>query len=183
MDFKLFTDAIDALEKISKLISIPKNERARYRKAIDETCLLLDSAIVLVVKRLGDALMIDDPTAFTLELRSLDNFDDWLARERAVNLCDSLRVVGREMSDLLDRVVLQDSLEFKRLMNDIASGERELAGYISMALERLAQLGRTASTPASIDNVRITVRGVRKALLRERLHLIDIQTKLLDEVI
>jgi hypothetical protein len=36
MDLKLFTDTIDALEKLSKLISIPKNERERYRQACTE---------------------------------------------------------------------------------------------------------------------------------------------------
>jgi len=192
MEFKLFSDIIDSIEKVIKGISalkeLPQQERNHYREIINDTCVILDSAILLVVNRLGDILMNNDIGKFSEELQTLDNFQDWLKLERDVRLCNNLRVAGREMNSLWskssDRLDFQDIKEFKRFMQDIEHGERELANYISLSLARLAENGRLVNrAPLTIDNAKRTVRGVKNALLNERKHLITVQIKLLDEII
>ncbi len=57
MEFKLFSDLIDALGKVviglKTLASIPKSERERYRKTMDETYRLVDTTLNMVIIQLG----------------------------------------------------------------------------------------------------------------------------------
>jgi hypothetical protein len=62
MEIKVFSDMIDALERAGKglvaLADLSANERQRYREVVGETYSLLDSAIILVIVRLGHLLQL-----------------------------------------------------------------------------------------------------------------------------
>jgi hypothetical protein len=90
MTFKIFTDAINALEKLRKSIAtianIPKAKRTAYRDAVRDTYSLLDSALNLVSNRLGDLIQLaeQDRKKFTAELRALANEKGW---EKIIEMC------------------------------------------------------------------------------------------------
>lgn len=186
MAFKPFSDLRDALgtlvKDVSGLADIPKKEREKYLRVLDETMSLLDHALLLMISRLGDLLNMasrSDQKGFTLELRALDNASDWYKIERDVRLCLNLRNTCREMSSLIDNLKAHLSLrepdEIRRLFYLIFGAEVTLADLISTELKGLAQLptGSKEEYEHAVERVRQT----RDLLAEERKRLISIQTE------
>lgn len=61
MEFKLFTDLIDALGKMAgglkSIVNLPKAERETMRQMLDQTYRLVDTTLNMVIIRLGDMLL------------------------------------------------------------------------------------------------------------------------------
>lgn len=61
MEFKFFTDLIDALGKVATglktLVQLPKTERETIRSTLDEKYRLIDTTLNMVIIRLGDILL------------------------------------------------------------------------------------------------------------------------------
>ena len=182
MNIKIFSDAIGVLKEVGKgvaaLKDLPGKERDHYREVISETYSLLDSAVILVLNRLGDLLQIEEDDVFIRELRGLNNYDEWTGIERAVRLCSNLRAAGREMrkfeSKLIDRIALTSPNDFFHLVRVILEqGEKALANFISESLSRLADMADGAEqSAAGFSEAKGAVRETRDALRKERENLI-----------
>ena len=192
MEIKVFSDMINALEQVGKGILSIKDlqvrKRQHYRKVIDETYRLLDSAILLVLNRLSNLLLIEKQEDFIRELRGLDNFTEWTNIERQVRLCNNLHTTGREMEDLynklIDRISLRNPGEFQNLTWALLyEGEAGLANFISKSLKNLSEMADTAAQSSDdYEKVRKAVRKTRNALRKERLNLISSEIKFINQI-
>lgn len=187
MDLKIFSDFYATLKQIATDIAglkgLPEKERCRYRDLIDETFRLLDTALLLIITRLGHILNVadkPDEAEFWQELRGLGNEQDWLKLERDVRLCSNLRAASRQMAHLEDslkgRLVVKDPQAFGRLVWQVLEGEGSLADFIQHLMADLAALGAGATTaPAAFETAQSKVRTAREALLEKRHQLITQQ--------
>jgi hypothetical protein len=149
-----------------------------------------------VETRLGDLLHIQDDwelsddqklRRFVQELANLDNTEQWLAMEREVALCRSLRVISGELSDafqrLVNRVSLDDQNAIYTLIDDILERERMLAEHISASLQRLAAMAHDAqSSPQARAAAWRAVSRQRQQLSAERRALIDAERRFLESL-
>lgn len=182
MDIKIFSDAIDALEKVGKgviaLTSIPKKERQRYKDAVKDSYTLMNSAVNLVFLRLGDVLLLEKKQEFLKEVRRLDNAQEWLQLERDVRLCNKLREVHGEIdSFVLNRMIVRlgsrDWDNVRRLVDQLLEREGTLADYISASLRKLASQASAASTSSEeYAKLRRNLTQTRRALEKDRQRLI-----------
>ena len=109
-----FSEMVDTLVKawdvVKKAKEFTSDERKKYREVIDNTYTMLDSAILLVLNRLGDIIMTRKRTEFVNELRGLYNFSEWEQIEKNVRLCKNLRYAGSEMTKIWERYCSTTSL-------------------------------------------------------------------------
>jgi len=190
MDIKLFSDAIDALEKVGKalvhLTNVPTEQRQRYVKAVGEAFGLLDSALMLVINRLGDISQITDQNEFLTELARLNNVKEWTAIERDVRLCRNLRLAHAE----LDTFTLHFMAEIKgadwenvrRLVDQVLEREGQLADFIAASLNDLAARAASARTDQTkYSQAQGAVEQVSNVVKQERRRLIAAELQFLDE--
>ncbi len=188
MEFKIFSDVVDALEKIAKAVielkNIPRNKRNQYREAVAKSYQLLNSATNLIILRLGDILLLDSQTRFVSELRKLDNDQGWMTIERDVRLCANLRDVHPDMDGLLSRIIHfrgRDWANARELVDRLLEREGTLAGYISTRLAALARMAtKTRTSMAQYRKARAAVERVRDTVKRERMRLIRSEVSFLD---
>ena len=205
MELNLFTDLIDAIGKVAaglrKIANFPKNERDKYRKTMDETYRLLDTALNMVIIRLGDILQPKKDNEFISgyipqlkndndlksEIVDLSNYDGWLKVEREFRLCKSLRATLRETESL--RTSLSGKLSTKdwdsllEQMRAVLSAEYELAEFISQQFKELADSVRdVAPDPQLLDIAKKQVTAFRDALIQEREQLLKQEVELYEIV-
>jgi hypothetical protein len=188
MGLKVFSDAIDALEKLAdaviKVKNIPKNRRKRYRQAVSQSFELLNAAMNLILLRLGDLLLIEKKTDFIRELKKLDNNKAWLELERDVRLCSNLRATHMDMDGVLSRMIhfgQRDWDKARLLVDQLLERERSLADYISNKLQSLAHRASNAQkSNEQYKKTRTAVGRFRNSVRKERLRLIRSETAFLD---
>jgi hypothetical protein len=182
MVFKLFTDLIDALEKVAKgfkaLKDIPKKERDKFREVMDETYRLIDTTLNMVIIRLGDILLPKNAHEFAEEVSKLNNYDGWVQAEREFRLCRSLRVALRETQSLSNRLIgslsTQDWGALLHQMESVLATEGEVALFIGKKFYKLVD-SASKETP---DKTRKKVIEFRNALKTERETLIKQEIEL-----
>ena len=186
----MFKDMLDAVEQLGKgikaLTDLPEKDRNRYREVIGETYSLLDSALTMVINRLGDISHIEKDQEFLQSVRELDNLAEWTQLERDVRLCSNLRTAGREMSILWNklkgRVTLRNQDDFFRLVyHCLEQGEGKLADHINSSLEQLSAAG-AAATPEVVKELRGDVISIRRVLQEERRLLIEKELSLYSSI-
>lgn len=185
----LFSDAYDTLKKIfvdaAALASIPKEQRDKYRTVLDETFMLIDSAILLVYNRLGDILITAsegnrDKTRNDVarELRRLANVEAWEKLNREVRLCRNLRQTSRDMNGLVNRLKsklgIQDRNALQMIIDSVLEGEGRLADAIGVKLQSLSALAPMAKS--DLKQVQNTLASARESLRSERMRFIKLQT-------
>lgn len=183
MEFKIFTNLIDALGKvlggIKAVANLPKAEREKYRSTMDETYRLIDTTLNMIIIRMGDALQMDD-SKFIDEVVKLDNYDDWLRAEREFRLCKSLRVAVRETeslaAQLAGRVSANDWDALVKQMQSVLATEGEVAVFISERFHQLAESARNAAEPVDVTRQQVTT--FRNSLSAERQALIQQEVEL-----
>jgi hypothetical protein len=151
MDFKFFTDLIDALGKVAgglkALVQLPKTERETIRRTLDETYRLIDTTLNMVIIRIGDILLQSSDKDFLDEVTRLDNYNEWMQAEREFRLCRSLRVALRETETLSARlagaVSTKDWDALLRQMRTILATEGEVALFIASSFRN------SLATPAA----------------------------------
>ncbi len=182
MEFKLFTDLIDTLGKVTKglkaLKDIPKKERAKFREVMDETYRLIDTTLNMVIIRLGDILLPENAHEFSEEVSKLNNYNGWIQAEREFRLCRSLRAALRETQSLFDRLTgslsTQDWDALLDQMESVLATEGEVALFIGKQFQKLVD-SASAETP---DETRKKVTEFRNALKTERETLIQQEIEL-----
>jgi hypothetical protein len=147
---------LEIITELSKtVIGLPKNEREYYRKTVNDTFLLLDSAITIVVNRLGNILSYPPS-----ELYHLNEFREWEEIGRKVSLCHSLRSAGREMDSIIGKLTGRLSLqneELHSLIKTVIEGEGGFAMFISNSLSDLTDMAyEVSSSKKSYDDARNT---------------------------
>jgi len=193
IELNLFSDAYKTLKSVfadaRSLLNIPREDREKYRRVLDETFTLLDSAILLVYSRLGDIVIAarqDDSDAGRIELvkelAALGNVEAWETLNRDVRLCRNLRETSREMEGLFKRLrgklSVQDQAGLDLLIRALLEGEGRLADWIGLKLQSLSALATNArSNP---DQVVTILENTREALRTERMKLIRLQTEMYD---
>jgi hypothetical protein len=192
MEIKVFTDVIDALEKVCKAViaitEIPKSQRQKIVLAVEESFTLLNSAINLVIHRLGDLLLEDSKELFIKDLRRLDNHHEWSDLEREMRLCRRLREVHSEIDSFTLRTMplrmgSKDWKNVRVLVDEILEREGELASFISRKLSALSDLAKEAKS--SDDGYKKTVRTIKRVrtrLRRERQRLIEAELTFLESI-
>jgi hypothetical protein len=193
MEVKIFTDVIDALEKVGKAVialkDMPKKQRTAYRDAVRDTYKLLDSALNLVSNRLSDLVQIakTDQNKFIAELKALDNEQEWKRISRDVRLCETLRIAHREMDGLTLKVMAfvsgRDWENTRKLVDQVLEREGTLANFISNSLKSLAKQAETASQSSDgFDHALKAVSKTNNKLDKERLRLIKSEIEFLDSL-
>lgn len=188
MDIKIFTDLLDAIGKvfagIKAIAKLPKEVRGKYRQTMEETYMLMDTTLSMIILRLGDIGLIENNAAFLDEARKLDNYDAWIKAEQEFRLCRNLRVAVSETEELSDKLLGKISAEdWKKLleiMRSTLAAEGDVASYISYQFQSLAAAaGNTPPLPQEVKSIRDQVAAVRSALIGERQRLIRMESDLL----
>ena len=193
MSFQELSAMINSVMELGKaavaLKDVPDKQREHYREIIDETYSLLDSALMLIIRRLGDLLLIEetDKARFANELKRLDNYGEWEQLERDVRLCRPLRAASREMESihtkLKDKISIKDRESLDHLIRYILrEGEGSLANFISSSLYELSTkldeaCDRSEVYKRAIDAVhktRDTLREERKRLIQSQVDFYNI---------
>lgn len=181
MEFKLFTDLIDALGKVAgglkAIVNLPKAERETIRRTLDETYRLIDTTLNMVIIRLGDIQLQPSDDDLLREVVRLDNYNEWMQSEREFRLCRSLRVALRETETLASRltgaVSTKDWDALLQQMQAILATEGEVALFIGRQFQQLANYARSAGQDAQrTQSVRDEIAAFRAALVTERQELI-----------
>ena len=187
MEFKLFTDLIDALGKVAgglkALVNLPKAERETMRQTLDETYRLIDKTLNMVIIRLGDLLLHPADDDFLREAARLDNYNEWMQAEREFRLCRSLRVALREMETLAGKlagaVSAKDWAALLQQMQSILATEGEVAVFIGQQFQQSANDARSANQDAQKTRaIRDALAAFRAALIAERQQLIKQELEL-----
>jgi hypothetical protein len=193
----MFSDLIDALEKVAKAVvelkSVRAKTRQKYRDAVQETYKLLDAALVLVDLRLNSLLLIEHERGrksekqerFALELRRLDSLEDWERMNHEVGLSRNLRVVSKEMDHIVFGVVrptkARDRENMRRLVDEILEREYTLAQFITSSLRKLARRASAArKSSEGYERAESAVRRTKQALQKERERLRRSEMQFLD---
>ncbi len=145
----------------------------------------IDSALLLIINRLGDILLIEktDRSRFRQEVYSLDSYAAWNTLERDVRLCRSLRSMYTEMRSMLtkvrDRISLNDGAALELLVSSILyEGEGSLAAFISESLHNLSVKLDTQDESSEIyKNTLEEILNTRKILIDIRRNAIKSQIK------
>jgi hypothetical protein len=182
---KIINSVWELSKAVSSLKDIPKEQRNHYREILDETYNLIDSALLLIINRLGDIVLIEktDRSRFRQEVYSLDNYAAWNTLERDVRLCRPLRSMYAEMRSMLtkvrDRISLNDGAALERLVSSILyEGEGSLAAFISESLHNLSVKLDTQDESSEIyKNTLEEILNTRKILIDIRRNAIKSQTK------
>ena len=181
MEFKLFTDLIDALGKVAgglkALVNLPKAEREAMRRTLDETYRLIDTTLNMVIIRLGDLLLHAADADFLREAARLDNYNEWMQAEREFRLCRSLRVALRETQTLAGKlagaVSTNDWDALLQQMHAILATEGEVAVFIGQQFQQSANEARSANLDAQKTRaIRDALAALRASLIAERQELI-----------
>lgn len=187
--FKKLSDMVGSAIELggaaAALKYVPEERRKHYREVIEETFSLLDSALMLIVRRLKDILLIaeSDKARFADELKRLDNIEEWEQLERDVRLCRSLRIASREMdslqAELKDRISIKDRETLRYLIQIVLrEGEGSLAQFISSSLYSLSNKLNAAGEPSEVYARAVeAVRKTRDSLLEERNKLVQAQMR------
>lgn len=185
MEFKLFTDLIQALGKVAgglkAIVNLPRVERDTMRRTLDETYRLIDTTLNII--RLGD---IPDED-FLREVARLDNYNEWMQAERELRLCRSLRVALRETETLAGcltgAVSANDWGALLLQMQTILATEGEVALFIGQQFQQLANDARSAGQDAQrTQSVRDEIAAFRGSLVAERQELIKQELALFEIV-
>jgi hypothetical protein len=187
MEFKLFTDLIDALGKVAgglkAIVNLPKAEREAMHRTLDETYRLIDTTLNMVIIRLGNILLHAADDDFLREAARLDNYNEWMQAEREFRLCRSLRVALRETETLAGKlagaVSTNDWDAMLQQMHAILATEGEVAVFIGQQFQRSADDARSANLDAQKTRaIRDALAAFRAALIAERQELIKQELEL-----
>lgn len=191
VEVKIFTDVIDALEKVGKGVvavnDLPRKTRQSYADTVSEAFAIMDSALGLIYTRLGDLCLIENQDDFLKELARLDNVSEWTQIEKDMRLCRNLRAVHREMESFvpskMGQLAVADWDNLQRRISQIIHREGELADFICRALSKLAQgAGPARDSARGYENIRRTVLKTKNAVKTERQRLIGSELEFLDSL-
>lgn len=164
-------DVVKALGDITnKIIQMPQQQRKEYRKALSETCILLQQAIGIPRNKLYTILRSnnklqepDRPEDLRRELQDLQYFD-WAAAERLIYLCEPLRDVADEMgsrkNQIKGKIAVPELDELANLIQGLlGGGEQSVGNEIKQILNDLSELGHNSdlSIPANFEKARKAV--------------------------
>ena len=187
MEFKLFTDLIDALGKVAgglkAIVNLPKAEREAMHRTLDETYRLIDTTLNMVIIRLGDILFNVADADFLREAARLDNYNEWMQAEREFRLCRSLRVALRETQTLAGKlagaVSAKDWDALLQQMQSILATEGEVAQFIGQQFQQHASDARHSGQNAKLtQSIRDGLAAFRASLIAERQELIKQELEL-----
>jgi len=147
-------DLIDKLSTaVSKAITVPKEQRREMRKAIGDTCALIDEVLRSVKKRLGSImkqLRSNDPDAKD-SIASLAYAEEWENMYRLFKLCNPLREAASEIREnVLGRLV--SSISFKNInqlreaTSTFFATEAQAGEFVSNLLRNLTPLSDKVDT-------------------------------------
>lgn len=193
MTFDVFSGAVTTLIELTKAIfalkNVPAKEREQQRKLLHETFSLLDGAILLVMQKLHDLLLLADTERdkFVAGLKSLGFQPEWERMARDVRLCQPLRAASSELERLVGslgpRLSLKDPGAIYTLIGEVLDREGQLASFISRAFQDLASRADDLSdAKADLRPTRELVRKYLHALRHERDALIRAEIQSFDAI-
>lgn len=192
MAIEIFAGAVKSLHDLAKAIfalkDIPGKERDKYRALLHDTFTLLDSAILLVINKLSDLLILADTDRdrFLLGLKSLDNIPEWEKLARDVRLCHPLRAASSELDRIIwnfqDQLILKDHAAVSHLISDVLDREGQLAWFISESLKTVASRAAELTSPNAdfistkelMQEFKLALNKERDALIRAEISSFDV---------
>ena len=177
-----FSQMVDSLGKvwdvIKKVKEFPSDERKKYGAVLDNTYTILDSAILLVLNRLEDIIMVDNQSEFASDLQGLYNFAEWDRIEREVRLCKNLRYAESEMVKIWEKLKLQLSVKNQKILETfmtqiLGQDETTLAYIINESLRDLASLSIEA------EKSKKGFEKARKAVIQKKENMKKVRQKLI----
>ena len=92
MEFRLFTDLIDALGEVAgglkATVNLTRTERETMRRTLGEAWRLIDTTLNMVIIRLGEISLSAADADFQREAAGQDNDNEWMQAGRGFRLCD-----------------------------------------------------------------------------------------------
>ncbi len=183
-----FSQMVDTLTKtwdiVKKVKKFPSDEQKKYRADLDDIYTMLDSALLLVINRLGDISMIDDQSEFARELQGLYNFAEWDRIEREIRLCKNLRESDNEVTKIWDNLKSQISIRDQKVLETfitqtLEQDEAALAYIINESLKELASLHiETRKSKKGFEKVMKAVIKKKESMkeVRKKLIALEIET-------
>jgi hypothetical protein len=181
MEIKIFSDVIDALEKVGKALvtlkNIPKQKRKNYIDAVSSSFTLLDSALMLVINRLNDIALIKNGKDLAPELLRLNNSKEWMTLEKDMRLCSNLRMAYGEVDSFvlsfMANLTGSDWNNVRCLVDQVLEREGQLADFLASSLSHLAKLPATQSSKtATLKKTYAEINATIEAVKAERRRLI-----------
>ena len=187
-----FSQMVDNLAKvwdvIKKVNEFPSDKRKKYGAVLDDTYTMLDSALLLVLNRLGDIILVDDQSEFASELQGLYNFAEWDRIEREVRLCKNLRYADSEMVKIWEKLKLQISVRDQKVLETfmtqiLEQDETALAYIINESLRDLASLSIEAEkSKKGFKKAMNAVIKKKESMKKVRQKLITLEIKTLKNI-
>jgi hypothetical protein len=189
MEFKFFTDLIDAIGKMATglkaVVQLLRADRETMRRMLDETYRLIDTRLNMVIIRLGD-IQLQPNDDFLREAARLDNYNEWMQAEREFRLCRSLPIALWETETLAGRLASAASIKdwgALQQMQAILATEGEVALFISQQFQQLASEAHSADLDTQrAQAVCDELAAFRASLLVERQELIKQELALFEIV-
>jgi hypothetical protein len=182
---KSFSDLTNtAIELGNSLMSLPSEKRESFRNVVDETYQVINTAIVIVINRLGKIIEIgNNHQELKRQLTGLNNAEEWEEIHQKVYTCNLLRAIRKEMDSLRASVTNKLSgssvKELKILMDVALREEKQLGIYINNHIKQMAQLA-DAVVPGENKAILDSVKSVREKLKAEQMRLMDEHIKFYD---
>ncbi|WP_420460383.1 hypothetical protein [Neolewinella sp.] len=163
---------------IGKAASFTKSQRDQYYEVMNETYLLLNTTVNMVIVHTNDVLLVEDEAEFRNRVKQLDVYPKWLEIERKLNLCHGLsRAVSRTKSlkkSLAGKISTQDWQRLVTHMEKVLSDEGELAGMISRKFYDIS----SSAEQTEHQKLREQLYDFRQNLITERHALIQQEMKI-----
>lgn len=194
IEIRIFKEAIDVISKIwngfKKISNIPPENRKFYREQFRETLTLIDSALVMMIVRLGDLLALakdDKRQEFSNEIGRLDNVSEWIEIEREFRICRNLRIAKSEMRGIIDKFKINVSVSnrdlFEESFGKIFALEEELGYYIGDSLKHLSAMkDMPLGSEEDLDKVVEEITKFREFLKTERDELILLEIEIIKNI-
>jgi hypothetical protein len=190
MDFKIFTDLIDALSKIASgfkaITTLTKSERNEYREILKETFLLLDTTLTMIIIRLSEIQRQPSDNDFLREVSELTYFPSWVNAEREFRLCNSLRTAYRETQTISGKLTgiisMEDWSALLQQMQLILAGENQVADFIIQKFWSLSSDAQMANNDKEVitelrDRISMFLQQLnaeRRELIKQEIGLYEI---------
>lgn len=174
---------------IKKIGDYSEEKRKFIQTQLDDTFTLLDSALMLVILRLGEIITNEDP----YEGKFLDNDESWIHMERSVRLCENLRSTRRELKKIptstIDKLItVKEWDELMKIIDGLLIDEVKIGEAISKAFNSIASETRAYfdSSPTNDEAERQLFQkiiNIHEEVKKLRIELITTQSRLWDEII
>lgn len=173
---------------VKTAIQVPENQKKEMRVAIADTAELIDETLTILKQHLTSViseLRFGDRQNAKRLIYELGSFQDWEAKYRQFQLCDSLRLATDNLErkglyKLLNNISFHSPETIHQRMFDYIGGETNAASSVGTMLQNLTQL--TDSVDSDYDMVVKNLEEARNEVIKWRQAFIDLELEIRNSI-